>query len=67
MDRRVSAATRIEVVTEGVLIRMLQSGPSLEGVGLAIFDEFHKRSLDKKPMSLQSAAVCWKLVRKRRL
>ena len=46
MDSCVSAATRIEVVTEGVLTRMLQSDPSLEGVGLVIFDEFHERSLD---------------------
>ncbi len=46
MDSRVSAATRIEVVTEGVLTRMLQGDPSLEGVGLVIFDEFHERSLD---------------------
>jgi len=46
MDSRVSAATRIEVVTEGVLTRMLQSDPSLEGIGLVIFDEFHERSLD---------------------
>ncbi len=46
LDSRVSAATRIEVVTEGVLTRMLQTDPSLEGVGLVIFDEFHERSLD---------------------
>jgi ATP-dependent helicase HrpB len=46
MDSRVSSATRIEVVTEGVLTRMLQSDPSLEGIGLVIFDEFHERSLD---------------------
>ena len=46
LDSRVSDATRIEVVTEGVLTRMLQSDPSLEGVGLVIFDEFHERSLD---------------------
>ncbi len=46
MDSRVSAATCIEVVTEGVLTRILQSDPSLEGVGLVIFDEFHERSLD---------------------
>ncbi|MBX6363711.1 MAG: ATP-dependent helicase HrpB [Gemmatimonadetes bacterium] len=45
MDTRVSAATRIEVVTEGVLTRMLQDDPALEGVGLVIFDEFHERSL----------------------
>lgn len=46
MDTRVGPATRIEVVTEGVLTRMLQSDPSLDGVGLVIFDEFHERSLD---------------------
>jgi len=45
-ETRVSRATRIEVVTEGILTRMLQSDPSLEGVGLVIFDEFHERSLD---------------------
>lgn len=45
MDTRVSARTRIEVVTQGILTRMLQSDPSLEGVGLVIFDEFHERSL----------------------
>jgi ATP-dependent helicase HrpB len=46
MDSRVSSATLVEVVTEGVLTRMLQTDPSLEGVGLVIFDEFHERSLD---------------------
>ena len=46
MDTCISAKTRIEVVTEGVLTRMLQSDPSLQGVGLVIFDEFHERSLD---------------------
>jgi ATP-dependent helicase HrpB len=44
-DTRVSAATRIEVVTEGVLTRLRQDDPSLEGVGLVIFDEFHERSI----------------------
>ena len=44
-DTRVSASTRIEVVTEGVLTRMLQSDPALEGVAAVIFDEFHERSL----------------------
>jgi len=43
---RVSPRTRIEVVTGGVLIRLLQEDPALEGVGLIIFDEFHERSLD---------------------
>lgn len=46
LDAKVSAKTRIEVVTEGILTRMLQSDPSLEGIGLVIFDEFHERSLD---------------------
>ncbi len=46
LDSRVGKATRIEVVTEGILTRRLQSDPSLEGVGLLIFDEFHERSLD---------------------
>lgn len=41
MDSKVGANTRIEVVTEGILTRMLQHDPSLEGYGLVIFDEFH--------------------------
>jgi len=45
-DRKTSAATRIVVVTEGVLLRRLQSDPFLEGVGAVVFDEFHERSLD---------------------
>lgn len=45
MDTRVGPDTRIEVVTEGVLTRMLQSDPGLAGVGLVVFDEFHERSL----------------------
>ncbi|GGO75648.1 ATP-dependent helicase HrpB [Marinobacterium nitratireducens] len=45
-DSRVGPDTRIEVVTEGILTRLLQSDPSLEGTGLLIFDEFHERSLD---------------------
>ncbi len=46
LDSRVGPNTRIEIVTEGVLTRRLQSDPGLEGVGLLIFDEFHERSLD---------------------
>ncbi|MGB5178227.1 MAG: ATP-dependent helicase HrpB [Gammaproteobacteria bacterium] len=45
LDNRVGAATRVEVVTEGILTRMLQQDPSLEAAGLVIFDEFHERSL----------------------
>lgn len=45
MDNKLGPATRIEVVTEGILTRMLQTDPALEGIGLVIFDEFHERSL----------------------
>ena len=45
LDTRVGPRTRIEVVTEGVLTRMLQSDPALEGVAAVLFDEFHERSL----------------------
>ena len=44
-ENRVSRATRIEVVTEGILTRMLQDDPMLEGVGALLFDEFHERHL----------------------
>lgn len=46
LDTRVSAATRIEVVTEGVLLRLLREDPTLEAYGLLILDEIHERSLD---------------------
>ncbi len=46
MNRKISPQTRIEIVTEGILVRMLQNDPSLEEYGLVIFDEFHERSLD---------------------
>lgn len=45
-ERKTSARTRIEVITEGLLTRRLQSDAELPGVGLVIFDEFHERSLD---------------------
>jgi ATP-dependent helicase HrpB len=45
MDTQISSNTRIEVITEGVLTRMLQSDAALEGVGAVLFDEFHERSL----------------------
>jgi ATP-dependent helicase HrpB len=44
-ETRVGPSTRVEVVTEGVLTRMLQSDPSLSDVGLVVFDEFHERSI----------------------
>ena len=46
LDAKVSKATRIEVVTEGVFTRMLLDDPELSGVAAVIFDEFHERSLD---------------------
>jgi len=46
MQSKVSAATRIEVVTEGVFTRMILADPELAGVACVIFDEFHERSLD---------------------
>ena len=45
MERRVSEATRIEVLTEGLLVRRLQANPELPGISTIIFDEFHERSL----------------------
>ena len=46
LDNRVSAKTRIEVVTEGVFARMILDDPELTGVSAVLFDEFHERSLD---------------------
>ncbi len=45
MEKRIGSKTRIEVLTEGLLVRRLQEDPELSGVGLVIFDEFHERSL----------------------
>ncbi|MCG3735145.1 ATP-dependent helicase HrpB [Vibrio cincinnatiensis] len=44
-ESQVSAKTRLEIVTEGILTRMIQHDPELTGVDLLIFDEFHERSL----------------------
>ncbi len=60
LDTKVSEATRIEVVTEGVLTRMLQADQALERVGAVIFDEFHERHLHGDlglALSLQSQAL----------
>lgn len=46
MESKVSARTRIEVVTEGVFTRMLQDDPELTGIAAVLFDEFHERSMD---------------------
>jgi len=45
-EAKVTRETRIEVVTEGILTRMIQSDPELAGIGALIFDEFHERSLN---------------------
>ncbi|WP_422033146.1 ATP-dependent helicase HrpB [Roseovarius sp.] len=45
-EAKVSKSTQIEVVTEGILTRMIQSDPELSGIGAVIFDEFHERSLN---------------------
>jgi ATP-dependent helicase HrpB len=60
LDTRVSARTRVEVVTEGVLTRMLQDDPALDGTGVVVFDEFHERSIHADlglALALQSQAV----------
>ena len=46
LESTVGPATRLEVVTEGILVRRLQSDPGLEGVAAVVFDEVHERSLD---------------------
>lgn len=59
-DTKISAKTRIEVITEGVLTRLLQSDPALEEAGLVIFDEYHERSLQADlglALCLESQAV----------
>lgn len=59
-ENKVSSRTRIEVVTEGILTRMIQRDNALEDVGLVIFDEFHERSLQADlalALSLQTQQV----------
>nr|WP_262907548.1 ATP-dependent helicase HrpB [Hymenobacter sp. BT770] len=46
LDSKVSKETRVEVITEGILTRMIQDDPALEGVSAVVFDEFHERSLN---------------------
>ena len=46
LDRQFSDRTRVEVVTEGLLVRRLQTDPGLEGVAAIFFDEAHERNLD---------------------
>src|SRR5215469_10723694 len=46
LETRIGPKTRIEIVTEGILPRMLQSDAALDGIGIVVFDEYHERSLD---------------------
>jgi ATP-dependent helicase HrpB len=60
LQSKVSARTRIEVVTEGVFTRMILDDPALEGVAAVLFDEFHERSVDADlglALALQSQAL----------
>ena len=60
MQSKVSARTRVEIVTEGVFTRMILDDPSLEGVSAVLLDEFHERSLDADlglALALQSQAI----------
>ena len=56
-EAKVSPQSRIEVVTEGILTRMVQSDPELSGIGAVIFDEFHERSLNAD----LGLALCWEV------
>ena len=44
-EHKVGKNTRLEIITEGILTRMLQQDPELDGIGLVIFDEYHERSI----------------------
>jgi ATP-dependent helicase HrpB len=61
-DTRVSGRTRVEVVTEGILTRMLQSDPALSEVGCVVFDELHERSIHADT-GLALALQCRELLR----
>jgi ATP-dependent helicase HrpB len=59
-DSKVSSATRLEVVTEGILARRIVNDPELKGVGLVIFDEFHERHVETDlalALTLESRSV----------
>ncbi|MDK2777439.1 MAG: ATP-dependent helicase HrpB [Pseudomonadota bacterium] len=62
LEQKISAATRIEVLTEGILTRLLQDDPELTGVGLVIFDEFHERHLHSD-LALALVHQCQQLLR----
>jgi ATP-dependent helicase HrpB len=60
-DRRISKDTRLEVVTEGILTRRFIDNPTLEGVAMIIFDEFHERSLQADLALALSLDIQWNL------
>jgi ATP-dependent helicase HrpB len=62
LETRVGPSTRIEVATEGILTRMLQHDPALEGAACVIFDEFHERSL-QADLGLALALECQRHLR----
>jgi ATP-dependent helicase HrpB len=62
LETRVGPGTRLEVVTEGILTRMLQRDPALEGVACVIFDEFHERNL-QGDLGLALALECQRHLR----
>ncbi|MDQ3394108.1 MAG: ATP-dependent helicase HrpB [Bacteroidota bacterium] len=62
LESKISLSTRIEVVTEGVLTRMIQDDPALEGIGAIIFDEFHERNL-QSDLGLALAINCQLILR----
>lgn len=61
-ESKVSSRTRVEVLTEGILTRMLIEDPALEGVKVLIFDEFHERSLNCD-LALALSLECQQIVR----
>ena len=62
LENKTSAETRIEVVTEGILTRMLQTDPELSGIDLVIFDEFHERSI-QADLGLALCLQCQEILR----
>lgn len=61
-ETRVSRYTRIEVITEGILTRMLIDDATLDGVDIVIFDEFHERSINSD-LALALTLQCQRLIR----
>ena len=57
MDTKVSKKTRIEVVTDGILLRRLQGDPALEGCAAVLLDEFHERSLEVRALFVSVFAL----------